>query len=304
MNGNLITRYIWLVDLLARYEGLTREKISQHWMQSDISDGHPLPERTFFHYRRSIEEIFNIRIVCNRLGEYSVSDHDGESRRRLRDWMLDSMAISHAFQDTPEVAERVEVEDVPSAREYLPQVLDAIKASEYVVFTYAGFNRSRPESDILFRPYFLKRFKQRWYVAGYKEDDGSLRTYALDRVSGLHTVDRRFEHTDKLTLSDFFGNILGVTGSRAPVREVCLQATAMQAKYLRALPLHHSQREEVCDGYSLFRYSLKLNYELVHEIMSLGDGVKVIAPKELEVMVVTELRRALARYDIPGLLPM
>ena len=62
--------------------------------------------------------------------------------------------------------------------------------------------------------------------------------------------------------------------------------------------MHHSQIEELTsDDFSVFSYSLQLNYELVHEIMSLGDGVTVMEPKELRLMVATELRKALDLYE-------
>ena len=58
---------------------------------------------------------------------------------------------------------------------------------------------------------------------------------------------------------------------------------------LRALPLHHSQQEQIHDLYSIFDYRLKLNYELAHEILSMGSGVKVLNPPEPRAMVLHEL---------------
>ena len=66
---------------------------------------------------------------------------------------------------------------------------------------------------------------------------------------------------------------------------------------MRALPMHHSQQEEIHDDYSIFSYRLQLNYELVHEIISFGDAVKVIDPPELRVMVTEGLRSALSQYE-------
>ncbi|MDE6336198.1 MAG: WYL domain-containing protein, partial [Muribaculaceae bacterium] len=73
--------------------------------------------------------------------------------------------------------------------------------------------------------------------------------------------------------------------------------TPRQAKYFRALPLHPSQQETIHDDYSIFTYQLKLNYELAHEILALGDAVKVLDPPELKAMVITQLHAALNQYD-------
>ena len=88
------------------------------------------------------------------------------------------------------------------------------------------------------------------------------------------------------------------------VRTVRLRATSTQAKYFRALPLHSSQREEIHDDYSIFTFRLKLNYELVHEILGLGNAVTVLDPPELRVMVVTELRDTLAQYEMRKIHPV
>ena len=102
-------------------------------------------------------------------------------------------------------------------------------------------------------------------------------------------------------MDHLFGSILGVTTSEAEDRTVRLRATRTQAKYFRALPLHHSQVEEaVSDDHSIFCYRLKLNYELVHELMSLGDGIRVLEPRELQIMVTNELKKALRCYEEEG----
>lgn len=297
MGRDLISRYIWIVDTLTRYKRLSKEDINRLWENSTISGGQPLPDRTFYHYRRAIEENFNIEISCDSMGRYYIDRDNASQNRGVTNWILDSYAVSSAIKDSHVPADRVEIEDVPSAREFLSIALDAIRNSRKLVFTYAGFNRSRAETNILFRPYFVKRYKQRWYIIGLKEKGNSIRTYALDRVREMQLTHESFEMPQDLNMEDLFGNIVGVTTSKAPVRSVKLLTTPTQAKYFRALPLHPSQSEETHDSYSIFTYKLKLNYELAHEILSLGDSVKVLEPPELRAMVVTQLKSTLEQYE-------
>lgn len=297
MTRDLFSKYVWIVDTLSRYEKLSRERLNALWVRSSISNGRELPERTFHHYRRSIEENFHIDIACNRFGEYYIDKSSLNRNKSLTNWLLDNYAVNGALSDDPEASSRVEVEDVPSAREFLPKVLEAMREFSKIRFTYAGFNRSRAERDILFQPYFLKRYKQRWYMLGVKEKNGEIRTYALDRIKELLILNEKFQLPEGLTPGDYFDDIIGITSSKAPTRTVKLRTTTSQAKYLRALPLHHSQQEELHDDYSIFTYRLKLNYELTHEILSLGSEVTVLDPPELLLMVTQELRNALAQYD-------
>lgn len=170
------------------------------------------------------------------------------------------------------------------------KLMDAIAGSNKLSFSYAGFNRSRVEKDILFRPYFVKRYKQRWYMIGYKEQADDIRTYALDRVKEMTLLTETFEMPEEINPSDFFEDLIGITYSKAPARIVKIQTTPTQAKYFRALPFHSSQQEMIHDNYSIFTYRLKLNYELVHELISYGASIKVLEPRELKVMIVNELK--------------
>ncbi len=297
MSRDTIGRYVWIIDTLRRYGRLTRAQLNSLWVRSPLSGGRPMPERTFHNYRRGIEESFNITIDCNACGEYSVAEEESGRRGSVSDWLLDSYAVSGALLDSQTLAERVEVEDVPSAREFLPLAMEAVRDSVAVTFTYAGFNRSRPEEGISFHPYLLKRYKQRWYMIGVKEKSGELRTYALDRVTHMTLTDTVFERPEGFSPDDVFGNIIGVTTSRAEIREVKLMATPTQAKYFRALPLHHTQREELHDKYSIFTYRLKITPDFIQELLSHGSSIMVMQPPELRAMVVNELRTTLARYD-------
>lgn len=297
MARSQISKYIWIIDTLTRYKKLSKEELNQRWLRSEISEGNPMPDRTFYHYRRSIEEIFKIDIKCDSNGRYYIDSPQSVRSHSVTNWLLDSMAVSTALNENAPEEGRIEIEDVPSAREFLPMVLEAIRDSVKLNFTYASFARSRAESKIMFRPYFLKRYKQRWYMIGLQEKKNEIRTYALDRIREMVLIKEPFEKPGNITLEQLFGNIVGVTTSQSNIKTVRLKVTPTQAKYFRALPLHESQTEEVHDKYSIFSYNLKLNYELAHEILALGDAVKVLDPPELKAMVVTQLRATLEQYE-------
>lgn len=299
---DLINRYIWLVDTLTRYDRLTRKEINELWRRSAYGDGNDMPERTFFYYRRAIEENFHIDILCDKLGRYYIDPGQRQQNKSVTNWLLESYAANSAMKQSAIPTERVSVEDVPSAREHLPTVLGAIGDCSKLRFTYAGFSRTRPEENIVFHPYFVKRYKQRWYMIGLKEKSKDVRTYALDRVKEMTTIGENFVMPD-ITPEPFFSNLIGVTDSKGEVKEVVIQASPIQAKYFRALPFHATQEEKVGDRYSVFTYRLRLNYELVHELLSYGSALKVLAPRELVVMITNELRATLSLYDSADNLP-
>lgn len=282
---------------------MSRAEINELWKRSAYGDGNEMPERTFYYYRRGIEENFHIDILCDKSGRYYIDPGQRQQNRQVTNWLLESYAANSAMKESAIPTDRVSVEDVPSAREYLPLVLGAIGDSSKIKFTYAGFSRTRPEENIIFHPYFVKRYKQRWYMIGWKEKSKDIRTYALDRVKKMITLGEHFKMPG-ITPEPFFSNLIGVTESKAPIKEVRVQTSPTQAKYFRALPFHSSQQEEINDKYSIFTYRLKINYELVHELLSFGNSLKVLGPKELVVMITNELRSTLGLYDSEDNIPV
>ncbi|MDE6510725.1 MAG: WYL domain-containing protein, partial [Muribaculaceae bacterium] len=235
-------------------------------------------------------------ILCDSDGAYWINSSESPFVKQFTDWTLNNTVATNVIHQLGSSSGRVEIEDIPSAREFLPIVAQAMSKNHMVVFTYAGFARSRPEVGILFAPYFLKRYKQGLFMFGVM-GGGGLRTYALDRVTEMEVTPTKFKMPRGMTMATYFGNIVGITSSKAPTREVVIQTSATRAKYLRALPLHNTQREEAYDFYSIFRYRLKINYELVSELMAMGPDVTVIAPRELRLMLLDRLRCTMANYQ-------
>jgi hypothetical protein len=66
--SELLNRYIWLVDLIYRTGGITREEINRRWANSryNVDNEDEIPERTFHRHKDAIKELFDINIVCDR----------------------------------------------------------------------------------------------------------------------------------------------------------------------------------------------------------------------------------------------
>lgn len=296
----LINKYLWIVDTLRRYGALTLAQINEKWQASNVSDGNPLPRRTFMTYRNSIEEMFNINIMCNRVTyEYYIEDIPGTHGVYLLDWMLDSMSLSTSLQGAKDVASRIMLENVPSAREHLSLLIDALKQNLAITFSYKSYTRAGVSTGIVIEPYFVKIFKQVWYVIGYNVKDGKIKTYALDRMKKLTIVaDHHFDLPPKFSAHEFFKDCYGITTNNNEPKLIKLRVSSVQAKYLRALPLHASQHETVyAGGTSVFSYRMRITYDLREKILSMGSNVEVMSPPELKTQIKDELRRTLEQYE-------
>lgn len=293
-----INKCIWIADTLRRYGALTLAQINELWQASSVSDGNPLPRRTFMTYRNNIEEMFNIRIVCNKSTyEYYIEDLEQDGKSYI-DWMLDSMSISGTLQSASGISDRIVLEDVPSARHHLPVVIDALKRNLCIKFSYKSYTRAGVTRGTVIRPYFVKIFKQLWYVIGYNVKDGKIKTYALDRMSELTILaDHPFEMPADFSPKVFFEDYFGITTTNNAPKEIKIKVEPVQAKYLRALPLHASQQEMILvGGYSLFTYKMCVTYDLREKLLSMGSNVEVISPSELRMQIKEELHKTLELY--------
>ena len=214
MPKNLFSRYIWIIDTIRRHGSITRDELNDLWCRSDVSDGERLPRRTFYNYRNAIEDLFKINIECDpSTYEYYIDNGGDKHDDSVTDWMLNSAAMSNVLTDARSVSHRVFLEDVPSSRQFLATVITAVKELKPLRFTYSNYTRSNPTPDVTVEPYFLKLFRQRWYVTGRNVREDKIKTYALDRMTGatlqemIHDNYSIFTYRLKLT-PDFVQELL------------------------------------------------------------------------------------------------
>lgn len=298
---NKIATYVWIVDTIERYGRITLGRLNELWAQSSVGDGQPLPRRTFFHYRNDIEDMFKINIACDRRTfEYYIEHNGSEADERLHRWLMDSMSISGTLQDSHDVSGRIILENVPSARQHLGHIIKAMRHNQRISFTYKGYRRPEPTPGVVICPYFVKIFKQLWYVIGLNVADRRIKTYALDRMSHLHTQAETFKLPADLDPIGFFKDCFGITSSPDPPADIALRVSPTQAKYFRALPLHPTQQETIHDDYSIFTYHMCITYDLKEELLSHGADVEVLRPQSLKHLIANELQRALEHYQQPA----
>lgn len=291
-----INRCVWLVDTIKRYGRITRRELDECWRRSPYSQGQPLSRRTFCNHRDAVEDLFNIRIECDRNSyEYYIAEDDAHNES-VTNWLLNSVTLNDVLSGSRDISDRIFVEDVPSARDFLGIVISALKQHHPIRFTYRPYTRSLPTPDVVLEPYFLKLFKQRWYVIGRHTAEDRIKTYALDRMTEVVNLPETFADNPAFDPEEYFKYSYGIVVSRGDVRKVVLKTDPRQAKYFNALPLHHTQVETIHDDYSLFTYHLRITDDFVEELLSHGPRVTVLEPPELRAKMRAELSAALSSY--------
>ncbi|MBR2378390.1 MAG: WYL domain-containing protein, partial [Bacteroidaceae bacterium] len=265
--------------------------------QSDLSEGNPLTRRTFCNYREGTEKLFDVNILCDTSTyEYFIEQAQPDRSSDLQKWLFDSLSVNYLMRHGSDMAHRIIPEHIPSGNDYVTSIAEAMQEGRVIRMVYHAFWKMSAQKVEL-EPYFVKAFRKRWYVVGYNRKDRQIKTYALDRVVELSITTDTFEFPADFIPADYFAQSFGVIRSDEHPETIRLRATMRQAQYLRALPLHHSQREyEVGDGYVDFVYNMYITYDLIQELLSLGREIEVVSPAKLRNEMRNKLQAALERY--------
>lgn len=298
MAKNLVGKYVWLVETIYNAGRITYDDINKKWQQEDF-DGKELPLRTFHKWRIAVEEMFGLNIECERKGgyHYYIGNPEEIENRGLRSWLLSTISVSNLLLDSQQLKSRILLEEVPSGLKYLSLIIDAMKTGNVVQIKYHSFWR-KESSTLILQPYCVRLFKQRWYLLAYNSDYNELRTYSLDRIQDFKKLADTFTIPDSFNAQEYFENYYGIIVKRGEVEDVKLRASKEQANYLRSLKLHHSQQEvETHEDYSIFTYRLCPELDFIIEIMSMGERVEVLEPKQLRNQIAESAEQLSRLYN-------
>ncbi len=300
MVTELLQKYIWLVQTFIRAgeSGLSLGEISDRWENRFDS---PYSRRTFNNHREAVEEVFGIRIECNRsTNRYfigctdDVTDDNAETA-----WLINTFTVNNMLALGKErLSGRVSVEDIPSGHRHLTSIMEAMTESRGIRITYQKYTRA--EADIYtLRPYAVKEFAKRWYLVAYCEERNGLRVYGLDRIQSLELTGESFRMPKNFDVDELFSTSFGIYIPEEKGRTVIFRATPTDARFLRDLPIHTSQKEIASESDSVtFSIFVCPNKALIMEFCKYGSGLEVISPEDIRTQVAEEHRKAAEKYKL------
>ncbi len=277
----LFNRYIWLVDLLHRKDGITRYEINRQWSHSALNNDKEseIPERTFHRHKEAIKELFDIDIVCDRHGNktYHIANRDELKQDGIKEWSLNTVAINNIMAESQDLKDRILLESIPSGQQFLTPIIEAMRDGNVIDISYQSFHMDTPKPHEV-EPYCLKIYKQRWYLLGRRVEINAMRTFALDRIKSIDTVGKTFIMPESFDAKKYFEDSIGIiVDDNCKAQTVIIKARNGQQNYIRSLPLHSTQTEiETGADEAKFSLFVQPNYDLVQELLRYGEDVSVI----------------------------
>lgn len=282
--SKLFKRYIWLVDLIFRNDGITRDEINRSWRWSQLNEDKEdeIPERTFHRHKDAIQELFDIEIYCDRHANktYHIANRETMEQNGAMEWLLNTFAINNIVAECKDLKHRILFEPIPSGQHYLTPIVEAMRDGKVLNLSYQSFRMDAPAMHEV-EPYCLKIYKQRWYLLGRRPDRNVMRTFALDRIKDINLTDKTFSMPASFDAEKYFEDTIGiVVEDNCPPQTISILAVNGKQDYIRSLPLHPTQHEtETGNGSAKFCIFAQPNSDLIQELLRYGEDVTVIRPK-------------------------
>jgi len=246
---------------------------------------------------KTIEELFGITIKHKKEYGYYIHEREKSPVTDKCEELLLNFDMLSALNAESGLSKYVFAEHHrPVGSVHLPLLMDAIRNNYFVQFDYTLY---RHENELIHKkvaPHFLKESRQRWYLLAV--DEGKLKSFGIERISNLIVlVDGHFVRDNTIDVANRFKDCFGIWNQEdIPVEDVVLSYSALDGKFLKSVPLHHSQTI-LTDTEKEFRIKVRLRItnDFVMELLSRSASLTVIEPLSLRKRIGNIYQEALKR---------
>lgn len=176
-------------------------------------------------------------------------------------------------------------------------IYNAIIYKQVLSITYQSFKVNEKQNFTL-HPYFLKQYNNRWFVFGLNEASDRLINLALDRIVKLKELKKKYKENIKVDFNEYFEDVIGVSiNFSSKAQPVLLSVKNELLPYIETKPLHGSQKiKEREKTHSKVSIEVIPNYELESLLLSFGDGLQVLEPKDLRIKLSDRIKKMTNYY--------
>jgi len=300
-----ISRYLLIIKKLKAKSYISYEELKRYienqieflqMMDDQLSIGFSI--RTLQRDIKEISNNFGIDIEYSRSGKgYHIIQSESENMNFQR--MMEAFDMFNSLNLSQDLAPFIDLEKrKPLGTENLYGLLHAIKNKLQIKFAYHKYCDDESSFRIA-EPYAMKEFKNRWYVMAKDKKDNNVKSFSLDRLSGLEITNTRFIYPENYNILDRYRYCFGIIDpNKDEPEEIILSFDPIEGKYIKSLPLHSSQ-QILIDNEQELRLKLKLfvTYDLIMELLSHGYNLKVLQPESLIEEIRSVHERAFKQYS-------
>ena len=279
-------RLMFLAEIFKRKpHGFTYEEakneLERKFDEKDLLQNFKFSEKTFNRERKELFDILGIETVYKRsTNSYKIVEDELESET-----VFDNILLIDAYREVKGNSEIMLFEKRKSrGLEHLHGILHAIQNKKIINFSYTKYWDEAPQKRVL-EPYALKEFRYRWYLLANEKSGKNfqIKTFGLDRISDLEISNSSFQK-ENFNLNEVFQHSFGIisTFNEAP-EEIVISFTPHQGKYIKSLPIHHSQEILIDDENELqIKLTLVPTFDFEQELLQHSGRLKILSPQNFK----------------------
>lgn len=254
-------------------------------------------KRTLQRDIKEIRNVFGIDIEYSKFQKgYFISQNENENMNFQR--MMEAFDMFNSLNLAQDLTPFIHLEKRrPQGTENLYGLLHAIKNRLQIKFNYQKFWEEELSQRFV-EPYALKEFKNRWYIMAKDSKDNNIKSFALDRLTNLEITNQTYQYPDNYSIEQSYRYCFGIISPNdEEPQDIILSFDPFQGKYIKTLPLHDTQQVLVDNDEEMkIKLKLCLTHDLVMELLSFGDNMKVIEPKSLADQIKQAHEKAYRQY--------
>lgn len=234
---------------------------------------------SIFKQEMSREERKLLHAVLNTIGQFDGLDHF--------EW-LERFKIGLDIKERRQIISFSHNPDLANSN-LLGTLFDYISNEVVINMSYHTFT-NRTVRSIIFHPYLLKQYNDRWFLLGAPDGEQKILTFALDRIDNVEPMlEKKYTKCPK-DLYERFEDIVGVTlFADRPMEHILFWVSDASKDYVITKPIHGSQTPQKGDketqlrlqypqleGGDFFTIDCITNYELIRALCSYGKELLVL----------------------------
>lgn len=193
----------------------------------------------------------------------------------------------------------------------LGTLFDQISNEVVIKLSYHTFTDSTIRS-IVFHPYLLKQYNDRWFLLGAADSDHKILTFALDRIDEVEPLPEKKYAECPEELQERFENIVGVTlYEERKCEHILCWVNDSSKGYVDTKPMHesytpykgekeielHNQYPQL-EGGLFFSIDCIPNFELIRELCSFGGDLIVLSPQYIKDEILSRIEKVILNYKV------
>lgn len=288
--------------------GISRRQILDdiRFMESDAGWAIPLDhikdgKKTYYRYSDKNFTINNQPLTDEEVSQLRettlmLSRFKGLPQFEWIDSMITNLEDKFHLKSAEQSVIGLDSNDCADGLEYISPLFNAILNKTPLHIEYNTFHKG--SHSWIIHPYYLKQYNNRWFLIGLNNDEyRSITNVALDRIASIEQAHVSYiENTVIDDFDDYFYDIVGVSFPiDKTIKEVVLKFSEHRFPYIKAKPIHGSHRV-INEEERLILLKLIPNRELESILLSFGDDVEVVGPKELKESVANKIKKSYEKY--------